>query len=162
MRATMSDGPPAAKPTIRRTGREGYDCACASAQQDARSNSRQPYRILFFIFIGDFRTSTRSRKAAKTFLKYVADSLCAFAALRPTFSCPHLAATHFPAAASTSSAPFSLVAMVGKIVFDEGIVGNIDESITRKPAIPRTLSSGSTTAAGSMPIRQVPTMCQQV
>ena len=44
----------------------------------------------------------------------------------------------------------------------DGNVGQIDESITRRFAIPRTRSSGSTTDASSVPILHVPTMCQLV
>jgi hypothetical protein len=39
MRATMSDGPPALKPTMIREGLEGYVCACATATHAASTNS---------------------------------------------------------------------------------------------------------------------------
>ena len=43
------------------------------------------------------------------------------------------------------------------LVFDEGIVGMIDESTTRNDAIPWTFKFESTTAMLSLPILQVPT-----
>ena len=43
------------------------------------------------------------------------------------------------------------------LVFDEGIVGMMDESTTRSDAIPWTLKFESTTAMLSAPILQVPT-----
>src|SRR5215510_7529963 len=39
MRATISDGPPAAKPTMSRTGLPGYVWACASTQLNAASSA---------------------------------------------------------------------------------------------------------------------------
>jgi hypothetical protein len=55
------------------------------------------------------------------------------------------------------SAARQAIAMVGPLVLPEGITGMIEVSITRTPSIPRTLSSGSTTEAGSFPIRHDPT-----
>ena len=46
---------------------------------------------------------------------------------------------------------------VGALVFPEVMRGKIEASITRKRLIPRTRSSSSTTAIGSLPILQVPT-----
>jgi hypothetical protein len=42
------------------------------------------------------------------------------------------------------------------VVFDDTIVGMTDASATRNPATPWTLSSLSTTAIESLPMRQVP------
>ena len=47
--------------------------------------------------------------------------------------------------------------MVGALVLPLVSVGMIEASATRSPAMPWTLSSESTTAIGSAPIRQVPT-----
>ena len=47
--------------------------------------------------------------------------------------------------------------IVGAFVLPPVIVGITDASTTRSPSSPRTLSSGSTTASSSDPIRQVPT-----
>ncbi|MEA2729916.1 MAG: hypothetical protein QOF70_4391, partial [Acetobacteraceae bacterium] len=41
-------------------------------------------------------------------------------------------------------------------MFEDGIVGMTEASITRNPCSPRTLSSGSTTAVSSRPSRAVP------
>jgi len=56
-----------------------------------------------------------------------------------------------------SSAPFSPTAIDGMLVFDEGIVGKIEESTTRNPPMPRTA-----TTAASTPILHVPHMCHAV
>jgi len=54
------------------------------------------------------------------------------------------------------SAAFSAIMMVGALVFDDTRRGMIEASTTRNPAIPLSRSRGSTTAAASAPIRQVP------
>ena len=55
------------------------------------------------------------------------------------------------------SEAFSPIMMIGPLVLADIKVGMIDPSATRKPSMPRTYSSGSTTAISSMPILQVPT-----
>ena len=54
------------------------------------------------------------------------------------------------------------MAIEAALVLDEGIVGMIDESITRKACTPLTRNCGSTTAMASVPILQVPMGCQEV
>lgn len=51
----------------------------------------------------------------------------------------------------------SPIIIAGAFVFPPVIPGMIDASATRSPSMPRTRSSGSTTARSSVPIRQVPT-----
>ncbi|CEJ18001.1 hypothetical transmembrane protein [Ralstonia solanacearum IPO1609] len=57
------------------------------------------------------------------------------------------------------SAARSAIMMTGALVLPPMSVGITDASITRSPSMPRTRSSGSTTAAVSSapPMRQVPT-----
>ena len=57
------------------------------------------------------------------------------------------------------SAARSATIIVGAFVLPPGITGNTDASATRRPATPRTRSSGSSTAwsSSAAPIRQVPT-----
>lgn len=65
-----------------------------------------------------------------------------------------------PAGAATApmnSAAFSPTMTVGACVLPPGMSGMIDASATRSPAMPRTTSLASTTAIGSVPMRQVPT-----
>src|SRR5688572_14495094 len=61
------------------------------------------------------------------------------------------------AAASTISAHFSPIMMVGALVLPLVSVGMIEASATRRPAMPWTRNWASTTAIGSAPILQVPT-----
>src|SRR5581483_2534567 len=67
----------------------------------------------------------------------------------------HLAAPYHAAAARTMAAHFSPIMMQGALVLPLVKVGMIDASATRRPAMPCTRSSGSTTAIGSLPILQV-------
>lgn len=46
--------------------------------------------------------------------------------------------------------------IAGPLVLQEGMVGNIDASATRKPNTPRTCKRESSTASGDDPIRHVP------
>ncbi|MCY1249841.1 hypothetical protein D9M72_634120 [compost metagenome] len=55
------------------------------------------------------------------------------------------------------AAAFSAIMIVGELVLPEVIVGMIEASAILKPCSPRRRNSGSTTLAGSAPIRQVPT-----
>ena len=59
-----------------------------------------------------------------------------------------------------ASAAFSAIIIVGVLVLPPITFGMTDTSTTRRFAIPCTLSDGSTTASGSMPILQVPAGCQ--
>ncbi len=61
------------------------------------------------------------------------------------------------AALRIKSAAFSPIMIDGALVLPPIRVGMIEASTTRRPAMPRTLSSGSTTAPSSTPMRQVPT-----
>ncbi len=56
----------------------------------------------------------------------------------------------------TRSAARSAIITVGQFVCPLGRRGMTDASTTRRPSIPRTRSAGSTTASGSVPMRQVP------
>ncbi len=58
-------------------------------------------------------------------------------------------------AARIRSLAFSAIITVGALVLPLISVGMIEASTTRKPLVPRTLSSGSTTALRSTPMRQV-------
>src|SRR5437867_12651636 len=71
----------------------------------------------------------------------------------------YAAALRSPAAAvaSTIAAHFSPIMMQGALVLPLVSVGMIEASATRRPPMPCTLSSGSTTAIGSLPILHVPT-----
>ena len=66
-------------------------------------------------------------------------------------------AHHAASSCMIISAPFSPIMMVGTLVLPVVSVGITEASITRKPAMPRSLKRLSTTLAGSSPIRQVPT-----
>ena len=55
-----------------------------------------------------------------------------------------------------ASEPFSAIMMVAGWMLGEGISGITEASATRRPSMPRTRSSVSTTALSSSPIRQVP------
>src|SRR5215470_18821267 len=55
-----------------------------------------------------------------------------------------------------ASDPFSAIMMVAGWILGDGITGITDASTTRKPSMPRTRNSGSTTEFSSSPIRQVP------
>ena len=63
-------------------------------------------------------------------------------------------------AARRRSAAFSPMSIVAACVLPPTMSGMIDASATRRPSMPRTRSSGSTTASSSMPILHVPTGCQ--
>lgn len=63
---------------------------------------------------------------------------------------------HQPTAPS-SSAHFSPIMSDGALVLPPVMLGMIEASATRSPSMPRTFSAGSTTAASSTPMRQVPT-----
>lgn len=56
------------------------------------------------------------------------------------------------------------MAIDAALVLDEGMVGMMEESTTRKAAVPRTRKAESTTAfrSESGPILQVPMGCQEV
>src|SRR5436190_9161643 len=58
---------------------------------------------------------------------------------------------------SIESAAFSAIMMTGALVLPEVTEGMTDASITRRPCMPCTRRSWSTTAAGSLPILHVPT-----
>ena len=57
---------------------------------------------------------------------------------------------------STMRAAFSPIMIDGALVFPDVSVGMIEASATRSPEMPRTRRLSSTTAAASLPIRQVP------
>src|SRR5690606_16572572 len=61
-----------------------------------------------------------------------------------------------PRAWRTSSAPFSPMSRVAALVLADTIAGITDASMTRRRSTPRTRSSGSTTEAASLPMRQLP------
>ena len=61
-----------------------------------------------------------------------------------------------PRSARIISAAFSPIITDGAFVLPVVTVGMIDASATRSPSMPRTRSSGSTTAEPSIPILQVP------
>ena len=54
------------------------------------------------------------------------------------------------------SAAFSAIMIVGALVLEETTVGMIEASTTRSRSMPLNRRRGSTTAAASLPIRQVP------
>ena len=54
------------------------------------------------------------------------------------------------------SAAFSAIMTTGALMVPPMRSGNTDASTTRSPCVPRTRSSGSTTAMASVPMRQVP------
>jgi hypothetical protein len=56
------------------------------------------------------------------------------------------------------AAAFSAIMIVGALVLAVVTAGMTDASMTRRPASPLTFSWESTTAIGSSPILQVPTM----
>src|SRR5439155_23052444 len=55
----------------------------------------------------------------------------------------------------TRSAAFSAIMIVAALVFPDTTAGMIEASTTRSAPMPRTRSSGSTTAIGSLPILHV-------
>ena len=59
--------------------------------------------------------------------------------------------------ATSSRDANSPIMTVGAFVGAEGIVGMTEASATRRPRVPRTRSSASTTASRPVPIAQVPT-----
>ena len=54
-------------------------------------------------------------------------------------------------------AAFSAIMIVGALVLPEVMVGITEASAMRNPLRPLRRRRGSTTAAGSLPVRQVPT-----
>src|SRR5215472_8389223 len=60
-------------------------------------------------------------------------------------------------AALIRSAAFSPIMMVAALVFPFTMVGIMEASTTRRPAVPRTRNRSSTTASASGPILHVPT-----
>src|SRR5579875_1622693 len=60
------------------------------------------------------------------------------------------------------SAAFSPTMIVGALMLPPGMVGKTEASATRRAATPRTLSSASTTAISSVPMRQVEEGCCMV
>src|SRR5690606_23365401 len=65
---------------------------------------------------------------------------------------------HCPQAARprSRSAVRSAIMVTGALVLPPGSSGITEASTTRRPSMPRTRSCGSTTAAASLPMRQVP------
>src|SRR6476646_10293411 len=68
---------------------------------------------------------------------------------------PNYAASRSRAAALIIAAPFSAFMMVGALVLVEVTAGITEASMTRKPSSPCTRRSLSTTAIGSLPMRQL-------
>ena len=85
--------------------------------------------------------------------RYILDFQCIKIAPAFAYDCAH----HAASSCMIISAPFSPIMMVGTLVLPVVSVGITEASITRKPAMPRSLKRLSTTLAGSSPIRQVPT-----
>src|SRR5437879_3340889 len=84
----------------------------------------------------------------------VARLMCHIVAQRRRFCLPDYAAI-LVASSRTRSADFSPIIIVAALVLPDTTVGMTEASATRRPSIPRTLSSGSTTAIASTPILQV-------
>src|SRR5690606_13569256 len=80
----------------------------------------------------------------------------------PSLRCPlrpaqaALCCAGAPAAARIRSLARSAIMMVGALVLPPISLGITEASTTRRASMPRTRSSGSTTAWASLPIQQVP------
>ena len=70
---------------------------------------------------------------------------------------PGRAACTYRASALIMSAAFSAIIITAAAVLAETMVGITEASTTRRPSRPMTLRRGSTTAAGPVPMAQVPT-----